>query len=483
MTFSIKYKRWIGLTVYPFFMLFTFLTASGQDEARAHLLNLEFEQTRQVTANSNAPLDLYYANLADILELILLENEKRFDALTSNESLRLNVIRSQDEDSPWTGFIEAEVKLQWAFVNFKYGNDWDAFWGLRSAYRTAQKNYSRFPQFMPNNRTLGILNIIFGNVPSKNQWLMKLFGLKGDVQTGLTQLAAIEKTHPEFRVESMLVLGMANVYLLEDFDEAIKLISDETIGTEPLIEYVKSLIYLKSHEASKAQKSLFNSSKKFPIHDYLIAETFFQAGEYSKAIAHYQDFLQAHKGTSYIKDAYLKLGVSQGFLGDTNAYEDNLAKSKSQGEVNSEIDKNAAKLIQEIQRQNPTALKIRFAIDGGYYQKADSLITLLETKVDLSDYERLELIYRKARMNHLVGKTKQASTYYRQVINNAELISETYYGPNSYLQLGYLMRKTGDSDSARMYFNRVLSFKKHPYKNSLDSKAKIALKQLDLKDE
>ncbi len=464
-------------------MLFTFLTVSGQDEARTQLLNLDFEQTRKVTFNSEAPLNLYYANLADILELILLENEARFEALADNQELRLKIIRSQDEDSPWTGFLEAEVKLQWAFVNFKYGNDWDAFWGLRSAYRTAKKNHSRFPQFTPNNRTLGVLNLIFGNVPSKNQWLMNLFGLRGDVQTGLTQLAATEKTHPEFRVESLLVLGMANVYLLEDFDEAIKLISDDAVGNEPLSEYVKSLIYLKSHQASKAQKSLFNSSKKLPIHDYLIAETFFQAGEYAKAIVHYQDFIQANRGTSYMKDAYLKLGMSNGFLGNVKAYDDNLAKSESQGVVNSEVDKNAVKLIQDLQRQNPTALKIRFAIDGGYYAKADSLIKLLELKVDLSDYERLELIYRKARMNHLNGKTKEANNYYKQVIGNSELISETYYGPNSYLQLGYLMRKEGDSESARMYFNRVLTFKKHPYKNSLDSKAKIALKQLDLKDE
>ena len=36
---------------------------------------------------------------------------------------------------------------------------------------------------------------------------------------------------------------------------------------------------------------------------------------------------------------------------------------------------------------------------------------------------------------------------------------------------------------ARMYFERVLTFRRHPYKNSLDSKAKIALKGLSTSDE
>lgn len=481
LTFSRKYKRWIGLIVYPFFMLFTFLTASGQHTSLAPLLDLEFEKTRTVSTQSNTPLSYYYANLADVLELILLENDARFDELHNNESNRLDKLDQLDQDSPWTGFVEAEIKLQWAFINFKFGNDWDAFWGLRSAYRMAQRNNTDFPDFEPNKRTLGLLNIIFGNVPIKNQWLMNLFGLRGDVFTGLSQLTSISNKYPEFANEASLILGMANVYLLEDFSAAVKLIEDENLANKPLYIYIKSLIYLKAHSATKARSQLSKSSKKYPIHDYLIAETYFQSGDYPNAITHYKSFLESFKGTSYIKDTYLKLGISYGFLGDANAYDEYIEKSKSEGEENSEIDKNAMKLTNNLNSQNPTALKIRFAIDGGYYQKADSLIQVLDQHTEISNYERLILIYRKARLNHLKGNSEEAVILYREVISNADLISETYYGPNSFLQMGYLMRENGDFKSARMYFKQVLSFKNHPYKSSLDSKAKIALRQLDSK--
>ncbi|MBO3700490.1 tol-pal system YbgF family protein [Roseivirga sp. E12] len=464
-------------------MLFTFLTASGQHSGRNPLLNLEFEKTRTATANSDLPMDLYYANLADILELILEESESRFKELKSNESIRLKALDRLENSSPWVPFVQAEIKLQWAFVNFKYGNEWDAFWGLRSAYRSAKKNNTKYPNFEPNKRTLGLLNIIFGNVPSKNQWLMNLFGLRGDVLTGLTQLASIGDQYPELVTESKLILGMTNAYLLEDFGKAVAFISDDIPDNLPLFQYVKSLVYSKAHKSIFARDLLLKSVKRFPIHNYLIAETYFQAGEYQIAIDHYQKFLGSFNGKSYIKDTYLKLSISYGLTGELEAYKECLNKSRTEGDNYSEVDKNAAKIAKTLDSQNPTSLRIRFAIDGGYYQEADSLITILDKKKDLSEYEKLELTYRKARLNHLQSKSQDAQKYYREVIDNAELIEETYYGPNSFLQLGYIMRDEGDIDSAKMYFNEVLSFRKHPYKSSLDSKAKIALKRLDQQDD
>lgn len=462
-------------------MLFTFLTASGQHEARTPLLNLDFDQVHSSTLGSNAPLDLYYDNLSDILELILLENEDRFDDLSDNKDVRLKSLKTLDDSSPWKRFTEAEIKLQWAFVNFKYGNEWDAFWGLRSAFRAAKKNESEFPNFEPNKRTLGLLNIILGNVPSKNQWFMNLFGLRGDVFKGLSQLNQISNSNPEFATEASLILGMVNAYLLEDFNAAVMLQLTEQESNTPLIQYVKALIYLKAHKAEEARSFLTAGAKKFPIHDYLIAETYFQSGAYKTAITHYNSFINSFQGNSYIKDSYLKLSMSYGFLGQVQLYKDYLEKSRNEGDDYSEIDKNAVKIARDLDRKNPTSLRIRFAIDGGFYSEADSLIEVLDKKQDLSNYERLELVYRKARLNHLQNKTEEAQKHYHEVISNAELISETYYGPNSFLQMGLLMEAAGDIESAKMYFNQVLSFKKHPYKNSLDRKAKIALKQIDLK--
>lgn len=461
-------------------MLFTFLTSNGQHKAFPPLINLELNQVRKVKSN-NTPLDLYYSNLADILEVILLEDKNKFDQLSDNQDTRIDILDNIDEASPWKNFVKAEIQLQWAFVDFKKGDDWSAFWGLRRAYRSIKRNVKKYPNFEPNNRTLGLLNIIFGNVPSKNQWIMNLFGLRGDIFDGIEQLNNITDTYPEFKLEAKLILSMVQTYLLEDFNEATRILPDSYKGAS-LINYVKALVYLKAHNASEARTLLATEIQKVPFYNYLIAETYFQEGDYSEAIRFYKKFLNQFHGTSYLKDTYLKLAMSNAFIDRLDLYQSYLIKCRTEGEENSEIDKNAIKILNSLDNQNPTALKIRFAIDGGFYQQADTLITSLENN-DISAYENLELTYRKARMNHLKGDSTLALKFYRIVIDKAEAISETYYAPNSFLQIGYLMRQQGQYNSARMYFERVLKFKKHPYKNSLDSKAKIALKSLSIKSD
>ncbi|MFY0592453.1 tetratricopeptide repeat protein [Roseivirga sp.] len=478
---SFRKYRWIGFIVYPFFMLLPFLTANGQEAQHARLKTLlAFNFTAQHNAVPTTPLDLYYENLNDILQVILLENDDLFERLEKNKSDRLDKLDAfKNMNDPWYGFVKAEIKLQWAFVNFKFGNDWDTFWGLRSASKTINKQQKAFPDFQPNNRTLGALNVIFGNVPSQNQWLMKLFGLKGDVFEGISQLEKIDNRYADLLLESELIKAMIQSFLLEDYNKASGHI-DQILsrGKSPLVNYVSALVKSKIHNSLDARQLLENSAIKFPFHDYLIAETHFQGQEYDKAITGYQKFLDAFQGNSYVKDAYLKIGMSHGLSGDLELYQKYLNLAKENGNEQSEIDKNAAKLIKDLPNQRPLSLKIRYAIDGGFYQRASVLIEELEAE-NISDYEKLELTYRKARINHLTGNYEAALTHYRTVIANAEFISETYYGPNSFLQAGYLMRQKGDKASALMYFQEVLNLKRHPYKASLDAKAKIAIERLN----
>ena len=114
-----------------------------------------------------------------------------------------------------------------------------------------------------------------------------------------------------------------------------------------------------------------------------------------------------------------------------------------------------------------------------FFEKANELIVFQETR-DLPPYYALELIYRKARMAHLQNKNNEAISLYEQVIQQSGTISETYYAPNSFLQIGYLYKENNRIEEAMDYFSRVLNFKNHPYKKSLDNKARLALASLEL---
>jgi hypothetical protein len=46
------------------------------------------------------------------------------------------------------------------------------------------------------------------------------------------------------------------------------------------------------------------------------------------------------------------------------------------------------------------------------------------------------------------------------------------------MQLGYINRSQNKIKEAEEYFQRALSYRRHEYKNSIDSKARSALAQL-----
>jgi Tfp pilus assembly protein PilF len=56
--------------------------------------------------------------------------------------------------------------------------------------------------------------------------------------------------------------------------------------------------------------------------------------------------------------------------------------------------------------------------------------------------------------------------------------SPWYFGANAALNLGYIAKEQKDFDAARKYFQLALTFPKHEYKTSIDSKAKSELELL-----
>lgn len=464
---------------YPFFMLFSLISLNGQHKAIPPLLNLEFDQVRTIEFNEDER-SIYYSNLADILEVLFTENELDYERLRENRSERIERLETSNLDQKWKDFLEAEIKLQWAFLDFRFNEDWDALWGLRSAFKISRDLYEEHPEFQPNLRTQGLLNIIFGTIPSNKQWLLNLFRLKGDVFVGLDQLAQL-KDNEDFGLESNLILGMIEIFMLEDFTAGqmrMKSISQNGV----LVGYIRALTHLKTHRALEAREILKSISHKAPVLEYFLAETYFQELSFEQASYHFRSFLSRNEGTAYIKDAHLKLGIAAFYQNNLETFQEQLNKTIEFRQERTEIDRNALKLLRSIDAQDSVGLLIRYTVDGGFYEKANSLISYQETR-ELPPYYALELLYRKARMAHLQKESQLAISLYKKVIQQAGEILETYYAPNSFLQIGYLSQETGNLEDARMYFERVLKFKDHPYKKSLDNKAKLALAKLDLQGE
>ena len=479
----IKYKEWIGLLVYPFLFLLPY-TLCSQSSAIERLLKLQLQPgvSPSVPVNEQDLQEIYYQNAADILSLIFFESDSTFEALKDFEDQRMDMLENFDNQSPWKGFVQAEIKLQWAFIKLKYGEEWGAFWSLRSANRLLNDQMEAYPDFQLNHRTNGLLNVLFGITPDNYQWIFKLFGMTGSVRFGIEELNRSVQFNSYFGLENQILLGFIYSHLLEDFQKAPGFIEEHTGATSPIAQYFQGIILQKTHRAKEARDLWLSPESTIPFKSYLIAESYFQEGQYEQSIPYFQEFLNNFKGTTYTKDTELKLGLAFQFIGNDVEAQKYLNLARKNETSSSEVDKNASQILEKLASTNKTLLKLRYAIDGGYYQIAEVLIKQLVTE-PLNEKERIELIYRQARMTHLQQIPEQATQLYFQVIQEEKTISDSYFAPNSFLQLGYLKRDFGNYEAAKEYFNKVLDFKKHPYETSLDSKAKVALSLLNVANE
>ncbi len=119
-------------------------------------------------------------------------------------------------------------------------------------------------------------------------------------------------------------------------------------------------------------------------------------------------------------------------------------------------------------------------MDGGYYPRVQSILDSIGPEHLKTMRDEVELNYRKARLHHKLNHLSDAKTYYEKTIElNGS--GNWYYAPNACLQLGYLLMEENNNAAAEEYFEMGLSYKKHEYKNSIDTKAKTALAQLKRK--
>jgi Flp pilus assembly protein TadD len=77
-----------------------------------------------------------------------------------------------------------------------------------------------------------------------------------------------------------------------------------------------------------------------------------------------------------------------------------------------------------------------------------------------------------------LGKTAAALNSFREVIARADKIN-SYIVPNSALQMGYIYKKTGQTELARKYYTVCLDLNKFAYRDGISRQAQAALRELD----
>jgi len=457
---------------------------------RAHnlILNLQTDQAYALLSNpalkGNEVQKIYLLSLCETINVLITEDEKKFQKMEANFRDRLIRLESSPP-GPEKLFLQAELNLQRGFNYLNLNQEFNAVLTIRRAYNFTQECLRKYPNFIPIKKTSGVIQVMIGAVPDKYRWFMSLLGMKGSVVTGQKQLEELRLSNSSLNKEATILYYTIKGFINQQFDEASRGI-EEYLKTQPdnrLILFLGVNMLVKNSQSEEALK-LFQTLDQHQdglqvvYIEYLRGEALTYKGEYAQAILAYQKFIANFHSQSFKKDAYYKIALCYWLLNNVDLARQNFEKARNSGRDVAEPDKYSARQLEENNFPNPKILRVRFLTDGGYYAQArDVLHTILPS--DLTSLkDQTEYYYRKARLAHKTGELFIAKLFYEQSI---DMTGENpwYFAANSALQLGYISQAQKDKVMAKKYFEQALGYKRHEYKNSIDSKARSALEQLN----
>lgn len=476
------------------FVCFTFqVNAAGPEwkfdpatrKAYDLVLNLQLDQAHLLIPQPQTAQEHYTTALAEALELLITEDPEKFGEYEDRFEARLE--RKTKPNNVEDLFLQAEIRMQWAFVYFKYGHEFDAALNLRQAYLTTEEIKKRFPTFLAINKTSALLDIIIGSVPEKYDWILGLLNIEGAIKLGLEDLEKIRASDNELILEADLVYAVVQGFVLQHPDEGVK-VAQEIVGKypdNPLALFLGGSLAIKNSQSELALgmlTKLGNQTNSLPIYyaDYLKGEVYMHKAEYLNSITSYRWFINHYKGQNNLKDATYKIGLAYWLNGNVNDAQSTFRSARTVGKELTEADKYASRSLAETELPHVKLTKARYFTDGGYYTEAQNILDSIPADDLKTQRDQVELAYRRARLYHKTNQPTAAKLFYEKTIQlNGS--GNWYFAPNAALQLGYIMVQENNAPAAEEYFEMALSYKKHEYKNSIDTKAKTAIAQLKRK--
>ena len=439
--------------------------------------------------NATNPFIQYLDSYADLHYLLISEDKSAYKAFIESEDLRLDLIGKLPDSSPFTRFLQAEIRLHCAFAKMKYGNEVSGAWDVIKAYKLLEENRKKFPDFVPTLKSLGLLHVMIGSVPESYTWVTKILGLKGNINLGVKEIEKVVKDEPFFRQESQLIDLLIHAYILQLSETQLDQIK-QLPKTQPdnlLLHFFATTILMKEGKSREASYYLNKAPTgpayiPFPFLNYLQGEIALQQGKYEAAFNHYILFQKNYKGFNFIKDSNLKLFMCKWLANQDGQAKQYIQLISKKGATIVEGDKFAQRISDDftsgkLSPEKKVLFQARYATDGGYLEEASELMAAVSEKRFSDIEDKTEFNYRRGRIYQKQGREDAAIPFYERTMSITPVTAQGL-GASAALQLGYIFRDRKERDKSIAYFRKALAYKKYEYKNSVDNKARAALTEL-----
>jgi len=425
-----------------------------------------------------------FENYIDFLTVYMNEDEVEFKELAARKNVRIQHIKSAGKDSPWYLYAQAEMNLQWALARVKFKQYIKAFREVSRAYDQLDDNVKKYPDFVANKKSLGILKAMLGSIPKSYQLGAKLLGgMKGDIVEGrkeIEEVLAYSAQQPFlFEAETQIMYAFLLLHLNNEHEQAWQAIQTNRLKPEksPLACFAVASVAMYSGHNDRAIDILQKcpnepGTKKFYHLEFMLGWCKLRRMD-ADADFHLLNYVNYYKGRNFIKEAYQKLAWHELLHGRTQGYDQFMELCIKRGYEMVDEDKNAMRQAQLGIRPNADLLKARLLFDGNYLDKA--LDAIPQEVYGVKD--RLEKTYRMGRIHQAAKRFDEALTNYTKTINvGADL--PFYYACNAALQSGIIYEGQKDYVKARQYYKRCMQMKPAEYGTSLHQKAKAGINRI-----
>lgn len=477
-----------GLSAQPYFEF----SPRAQDTYH-NVFSLRFEAAREglnrlKQLEPDNLIGVFLENYLEVLRIGVDDDEHAYKQCSRNMDSRLYQLSRGEPRSPYYRYTQAEVRLQWALLRARFGDYISCLSDVKLAYALLEENERRFPDFVANKKSLGVLHALVGNVPDDYRWALRLLGgMRGSIHQGLAELETVlayAKNHEfVFETESLMAYGILQSQLNNQREKAWLVLKNSRLSPKanPLAAFALAHLAIRSSRNDAAIKILQESPRNSAYHpfyycDYLLGIAKLQRLD-ADANLPLQTYINNFHGQNAVKETYQKLAWHQLLQGNTKGYYSYMSQVKHQGVARSDPDKVALREADAGEMPDSRLLKARLLFDGGYYSRAFDLLKNNAGEYSDSPRNKLEYYYRMGRLAQKMNRLEEANRYFEKTISNGA--SEPwYFACNAALQLATMHEEQREVKTARWWYRKCLSIKPEEYAGSLHAKAKAGLNRL-----
>jgi hypothetical protein len=448
------------------------------------ILSLQFDTADKLISEIGGDPELgteilYLRNYLEFLDALITGDRSGYEEYLSRSQVRLDSIQSGFGHLSDHLLMISAIHLQSSFLNALHGENFKAARNFYVAKRYFRQSESYRLKDPFKEKLEGLLNIIAGSAPAEYHWLMRIFGIRGDILLGLDQLLEYhDGTSGSDRLESCMILLYAQQITGQGTREQH---ADCTENTLTLNRYLHAYHALKSGQ-SREVIELLDAWQQEPGEralsylDLLLGEALLN-GTHPGAGDQLVRFLERTEGDQYIKTAWHKLSWHHFLEGDSAAYYMARNKVINEGKGILDADKQAFREASEDVLPNAFLLRSRLYFDGGYYRRSFETLQQIKQGDLTSRMDSLEYTYRLARIADQLGTKDEALSGYHEVIE-AGMGSTWYFSSNAALHMGMIYEERGDTAMAIQFYKTCLKINRSAYRNSIGNKAKGGIRRL-----